>query len=269
MRQLLAALLQHVEDAAQHGGDHHGVGDALAGGGVHPGFRGEGRQVDHAAAAIDPGEHRRDASDVIGRHADEGGFFLAGVHELDGGDHIGRQVAMAQHGGLGLAGGAAGEQQHRDVGVDEIQLGGAVFVVQAGGFEFGAGHQDHAGDALHPRHHVVVDDSHGGRGARQELAQLVVGQAIVDRGEGLADQGAGEDGGGHGRAVEAQEHHGVAALLGQVGRAAAGAGRQFLIGHSEEGSFLASLAGTGRPSMDSEPLPGLLQRASRPVASSK
>ena len=117
VRQRLAALLQHVRIRPSMVGTTIAWVICSAAAIVDPDLRREGRQVDGAPAAVDRGQHRRDAGDVVGRHADQRRLVLLGVHELDGRDHVGREVPVAQHRRLRLAGGAAGEQQHGDVAV--------------------------------------------------------------------------------------------------------------------------------------------------------
>ena len=46
---------------------------------VDPVLRREGRQVHGAPAAVDRGQNRRDAGDVVGRHADQRRLVLLGV----------------------------------------------------------------------------------------------------------------------------------------------------------------------------------------------
>ncbi len=123
--QLLVALDEDLEDAPEHGRHHHGVGDGLRGGQVHPGLGRELGQVDQAPARPHRGQHGRDAGDVVRRDAHQGGVVGVGPHELDRLEHVAGEVAMAQHGGLGLPRRPAGEEQHgRVLGVAVAQGGG-------------------------------------------------------------------------------------------------------------------------------------------------
>ena len=82
----------------------------------------EAREVDDPPPGVERAEDRRDAGHVVARHADELRIILACAHELDRGEDVRREVPVAQHGGLRLTGGAAREQQHRDVvRIDERQ----------------------------------------------------------------------------------------------------------------------------------------------------
>ena len=42
----------------------------------HPGLGCERRQIDRAATGVDSGQDRRDAGDMVGRHADQRRFVL-------------------------------------------------------------------------------------------------------------------------------------------------------------------------------------------------
>ena len=110
--QLLVALDQDLEDAPEHGRHHHGVGDRLGRRQVHPGLGRELGQIDQAPARPHRGQHGRDAGDVVRRDAHQGGVVGVGPHELDRLEHVAGEVAVAQHGGLGLPRRPAGEEQH-------------------------------------------------------------------------------------------------------------------------------------------------------------
>ena len=233
---------------------------------------------------------------MVGRHADQGGLVLLRPGEIHRIDDIGRQVPVAQQRDLGLARGAAGEQADGDVRLDGEGRCLLVVRVLAGGDEGAGGDLGDAFDIGDAVGHVVVDDRHRRRGAREQAGQLDVRQPIVHRRERLFHQGAGEEGGRQGRAVDADEGDGLGLHRLQPAGGALGAveqlgeadavlqaakgdpveqrlGRHFqeqggMHRQSDDGSFLASFKVSGRPSIDSEPAPVLLQRASRPVSSS-
>lgn len=80
---------------------------------VEPALRGEGLEVDHPPTGADVAEQIRDARDVVGRDAHNDRFLFTGRTKVDATQQVGRQVAMAQHGGFWLGRGPAGVQQHR------------------------------------------------------------------------------------------------------------------------------------------------------------
>ena len=86
----MPARYERVDDAGQHGGHHHGVGDALVGDTLHPAARIKRRELHDAAACVDRAEDRADPGDVIRRNADERGFVRVGAEELDRAEDVGR-----------------------------------------------------------------------------------------------------------------------------------------------------------------------------------
>ncbi len=71
-------------------------------------------QLDDTAPGIDRAQQRRDTRDMIGRHRDQRRALLLGRGELHRSDDVGKEISVPQDRGLGLAGGAAGEELHRD-----------------------------------------------------------------------------------------------------------------------------------------------------------
>ena len=82
---------------------------------------GEVRQVDDPAPGVHAGDDGGRPGDVAWRDAHQRRFVLAGAHEVDGGDDVGRQVSVAEHGRLRIAGRAAGEQQDVFRGVFNVE----------------------------------------------------------------------------------------------------------------------------------------------------
>ena len=109
-----------VDDAGQHRRHDHGVGDALATHRLEPRLGVEGVEVDDAAAGVEVRQQVGHAGDVVRRHGDERRLVGVGAGELDGADHVGREVPMAQQGGLRRARGARRVEHDGDVvGIDE------------------------------------------------------------------------------------------------------------------------------------------------------
>jgi len=168
-------------------------------------------------------------------------------------------VPVAQDGGLGLAGGAAGEEQDRDVGLDIGQVRRRVGI-GADGVEPGAGDDLdalHAGDAAG---HIVVDNGRRRRRASEQLAKILVGEAVVQWGERATQQAGGEQGDGDGGGIQADVDDVVVRLGRQPGGRGAAArpevgvgrgGRQRAdrrtVGHGVGGHFEEERGVHGRP----------------------
>ena len=169
-----------VDDAGQHRGHDHGLGDALAAGGVEPDLGIEGVEIDDAPAGIEVGEQIGHSGDVVRRHGDERRLFGLGAGELDRADHIRGEMTVTQDGGLGGARGARGVEQHRDVlGIDERRQ----FDVGGGerGVEHGASVDGHGRIGADHRKHLGDDDG-AGVGLDQWL-QLLGAESVVERDE--------------------------------------------------------------------------------------
>jgi hypothetical protein len=138
---------------------------------------------------------------------------------------------MAQNGGLGLAGRSAGEQQHAHVRIDVRKRFASVGRVAAGGLEGASRDDGDAGRGLETRHHVVVDNGGRGRGAGKQLAEVGVGQAVVERGEGPAEQAARKDGDRQGGTIQPDIDHGQSGLAGQPGGPGPGPALDLSKGH--------------------------------------
>ena len=120
--------VEHVADARQHRRDDHGVGDALAAHGRDPARGVELGEVDDAAPEVQVAEQVGEAGHVVRRHAHEHGVVGPGPGELDGADHVRREVAVPQHRRLGRRRRAAGVEQHRR----RLAVGGHVAHLAAG-----------------------------------------------------------------------------------------------------------------------------------------
>src|SRR6202034_3847010 len=74
---LRAGVLDRLQDPPQHGGDHHGVRDALLYREVHPLGGVEGGQVHDASTRVERAEHGCDSGDVVRGDTDQ--LRLSGV----------------------------------------------------------------------------------------------------------------------------------------------------------------------------------------------
>ena len=205
---------------------------------------------------------------------------------------VGRQVAVPQHGGLGLAGRAAREEQHGDVvGVEERAPRRSARSCR----ELGAGTALDRTSST-PSMAPTRPATRVGRRSRPTGAvrasserELVVGEPVVERRERHAGEGAAEQQDRHGLGVGVDERrrcrpaasaiHGRPAPPGHAGRRrsrrSSGADGDPVAepvgGHVEEhrecarrrplspmtGRGLAAMTGTGSPPTDEPALPGL------------
>jgi hypothetical protein len=124
---------------------------------------------------------------VVRGDADQDRVAGSGATELDGADHVGRQVPVAEDGGLRGRGGAAGVEQHRrSIGV-EGHLAGRPAAAPGGHEVVGRDgraaplHQGVVPAAL-PHHHHVAE-------RLQQRVELLGGQPVVERHE--RDAGGG------------------------------------------------------------------------------
>ena len=107
-----------------HRRHHHGVADALGGQQRDEGLGFEGRHQDDGAAQVQHGhDDGHQPGDMAGRHCQRGAV-ARGVgccaHQLHAGlvmQHRMHDVAVGQRGAFGVAGGARGVQDHRDLAV--------------------------------------------------------------------------------------------------------------------------------------------------------
>ena len=168
----------------------------------HPLLGVEALELHDAPARVGGGQHRGHRRDVVRRDADDGGLVLAGAPELERAHEVRREVQVAEHGGLRLAGGAAGEQQHRrGVGIAAPAVGLLDRLVLHGGEEVGARRRSRSrrrprGASATPAPAIT----RAGAARCDDRAQPVVGQPVADRHEGLAGDGRAEQGDRHGRA---------------------------------------------------------------------
>ena len=138
-RQAPTVGLDHVEDAVEHRRHDHGVGDRLLAHEPHPLLGVEALELHDPPARVGGGQHRGHGGDVVRRDADDGRLVLAGAPELERVHEVRRQVQVAEHRGLRLAGGAAREQQDGGgVGVAAPPVGLLDRLVADGGEELGA-----------------------------------------------------------------------------------------------------------------------------------
>ncbi len=169
------------DDPGEHRRHHEGVGDALRRGKPEPVVRIEGRQQHDAALRVDGAEQRRDAGDVIGRHAHERRFVRSGRAKLYGAEDVRQQIRMAQYRRLRRRGGAAGEQLNGDRVVGFVRRNVGFDPLFRGADKCGAG-PGHAalvgGESLNPAH---VADEAGGCDALEQRSQIGVGEPVVER----------------------------------------------------------------------------------------
>ena len=85
--------------------------DLVAAHGVEPELRIEAVEVHDPTTEVGVAEQVRHAGDVIRRNAHENRVGVIGGPELDRTDHVGRQMSMAEHRGLGRRRGAARVEQ--------------------------------------------------------------------------------------------------------------------------------------------------------------
>ena len=175
--------LDQVQDPAEHRGHDHGLADLLGGDRVDPALGVEAGQVRGAPTPEGRREDGRDPGDVVRRHAHELRVVLRCPEELDAAEDVRRQVPVAQDRDLGIARGATGEQEDADVvGVDGRELvrrGDAV--VGEGLEQFLAGDRVDAVDVADPLGDAFSDDDERWGETFEDLAELLVGQAVVHR----------------------------------------------------------------------------------------
>ena len=111
------------------------------------------------------------------------GLLLAGGGELERAHHVRRDVAVAQHGRLRLAGRPRREQQDGDV--VGVEVGHEV-----AGRDARRATRSRGSSARRPcasrADHVVVDDRRRRRGPRGDAHEVWVGEPVVERREGGA-----------------------------------------------------------------------------------
>ena len=151
--------LHHLHDAGQHRRDDGRVRDPFALGGGDPLLGGELRERHDAPTDVGGAQHCGDTRDVERRDRDDRGFVLTRAPELERVEHVREQLVVAQHRGLRRCRRATREQQDRgDLGrIRELarDVVGGVDPVRR---------RDHRG--LEPR---------------DQLVELRVGQAEVQR----------------------------------------------------------------------------------------
>jgi len=184
-RQCLPRFFHDVENAVEHGRHHHCMGDSFGCGLGDPLLGRESRQINDPAAAIGSGQHRRYASDVVGRNADQRRLPFIGSKELDCRHDIRGKVGMPQNRCLGLSGRAAGKKQYGDIAFAFLQLDS----VRRGsghecGFKFAPQNQFDAFGRDYPMNHLVIDHQHRGSGPFHQPAQIFIGEAVIERDKG-------------------------------------------------------------------------------------
>jgi hypothetical protein len=177
----VAAALGGAEDPLEHRGHDHRLGDPLADDGVDPRCRVEAREKHGPAPAVKRAQDRRHPGDVVRRNADELRFVVTCAKELDALDDVRSEMTVAQHGDLGIAGGATREQHHRDgVGINiSDRLGGVVRVVCNLTEELFARDELDALDVGDPSDAVRADDDEPGCEPRDDSRESVIGESVV------------------------------------------------------------------------------------------
>ena len=214
---------QRRDDAGKHGRHHEGRGDAFGAGGLDPCIGAEVRQLHDAPTGVYRAQRRRDAGDVVRRHANQRRIVFVRRHELDRTDDVRNQVLMAQHRGFGNAGGAAGEEQNADI----FRVHRALFVWVAAGAgdsqKVAARTRIDAVAVLKVRQTVVARHQIGRRNPCQQGVDLFGGEAVVDRYVRYARPTAGEQRDRHREIAHVQHGDAAGARFADVvsGRTAA------------------------------------------------
>ena len=269
--------------------------DALVVDEPHPGARIERLELDDAASGVDGAEDRADPGDVIGRNADQRGFFRPRAEELHGADDVRRELTLAQDRGLRRAGRTAGEQHGGDVvGLRHGRRGRALPGCVK---ELVSGSQDESVREAVWERRVRPGDQRAWRESSEHDAQLIGREPVADRHECLPGQRRAEQQHGDRRRVAVQEPGPLAGLGRQPLSRVPGEARQpayvmpsvrgpsatrwpapsaaisssramFIRGQSEAGSGLGVMIVARRPSTVMVPVPALVHSTWSPVASS-
>ena len=213
-RQPAAVGVDDVEDAVEHRRHDHGVGDRLVAHELHPLLGVEALELHDPASGVGGRQHRGHRGDVVRRHADDGGLVLARAPELERVHEVRRQVQVAEDRGLRLAGGAAGEQQHRGVvGVAAPAVGLLDRLVLARWRGSRRGRRSRSRRRPSSRSATPSPAITTAGAARvDDRPQPVVGQPVAHRHERLAGDGRSEQRDRHGERVLVDEHHALAGL---------------------------------------------------------
>ena len=117
-----------------------------------------------------------------------------------------REVAVAQHGRLGVAGGPAGEQQDGDVlGVERTVAAASSATTSSSARNSARGTSSTPSMAPTRAGNGVLDHDDGRCGAGEDVAELVVGQPVVHRDERQAGEAGAEQQRGHDVRVDVDE----------------------------------------------------------------
>ena len=106
------ACLQGFDNPRQHRRHNKGRGDIVLLCQFDPTLSAEIRQLNNMPSGVDRAHDRGDASDMIRRHADQGRICFRRTGKFHRRQNVAHQVFVPENRRLGLAGCAAGKQQH-------------------------------------------------------------------------------------------------------------------------------------------------------------
>ena len=196
---------------------------------LEPGLGAEARQLHDAPPRVDRARDRRHAGDVVRRHADERGVLLGGRAELDGAEDVRDEVPVAQHRGLRRAGGAAGEEQDRDVVAVHRPLGAARGRRRARAREAPRARRSRRPRAPpSARARAASVTRCAGAICASRRVELGVGEPVVERHEGHARPGRAEERDRQGEAAHVEQRGVLRAATRAIASAAAPAAREQL-----------------------------------------